>query len=133
MAALNPPAPSPNNTDTLFEPLLATARSCLPSPLKSPTATKKGPLPTLKLVAAPKPPAPLPSKSETLASPVLATARSCLPSPLKSPTATERGVVPTPKFVAGAKLTGLHVAGVVTVRVNVFIEGPPSNPVTVTV
>src|SRR5436309_13837682 len=48
-------------------------------------------------------------------------ARSCLPSPLKSPTATEIGFKPAPKFVAGAKLTGLHVAGVVTVSVNVLV------------
>ena len=40
VAALKLPAPSPNKIDTLSESLLATARSCLPSPLKSPTATE---------------------------------------------------------------------------------------------
>ena len=80
------------------------ARSCLPSPLKSPTATEKGLVPAPKLVAAPKLPVPSPNKIDTLFEFSLATARSCLPSPLKSPTATEPGIVPTPKLVAALKL-----------------------------
>ena len=40
--------------DTLLESWLATARSCLPSPLKSPTTTETGPLPAPKLPAAAK-------------------------------------------------------------------------------
>src|SRR5438552_1304091 len=78
-------------TDTLFEVRLAVARSCLPSPLKSPTATEKGPKPAPKLVAALKLPAPSPNKIDTLFGVKLATARSCLPSPLKSPTAIDSG------------------------------------------
>src|SRR5437660_371776 len=93
-----------NKTDTLFEPSLAVARSCLPSPSKSPTATERGLLPTPKLLAAPKLPVPSPNKIETLSELKLATARSCLPSPLKSPTATELGLKPTPKLVAALKL-----------------------------
>jgi hypothetical protein len=50
-------AQSRNKIDTLFESVLAMARSCLPSPLKSTTATEMG-LPTPQLVAAPKLPAP---------------------------------------------------------------------------
>ena len=58
-----------------------------------------------------------------------------MPSPLKSPTATERGLVPAPKFAATAKLTGMHVAGVVTVNVNVLVavEPAPLKALTVTV
>ena len=58
-----------------------------------------------------------------------------MPSPLKSPTATDLGSPSAPKLVAVAKLTGLHVAGVVTVSVNVLVVvAPPlSNAVTVTV
>src|SRR5205807_2033794 len=75
-----------------------------------------------------------PNKTDMLFEFWLATARSCLPSPLKSPTANERGAVPAPKLVA-AKVMGLHVAGVVTVSMNVFCVGSPplSNAVTVTV
>src|SRR5205823_12249208 len=103
--------------------------------LKSPTATASGPLPTPKLVAALKPPAPSPNKIDTLATLRLAVARSCLPSPLKSPTATERVPEPAPKFAAAANVTGLHVAGVVTINMNVFcvVNPPLSNAVTVTV
>ena len=71
-------------------PELATARSCLPSPLKSPTATDRGAL-RAEGGAALKAPAPLPRKIATLFEPSLATTRSCLPSPLKSPTATDTG------------------------------------------
>src|SRR5437588_8550090 len=116
--------------------MLDTARSCLPSPLKSPTAIERGLLHTPKLVAALKLPAPLPNKTDMLSEFWLATAKSCLPSPLKSPTANERGAVPAPKLVAAAKLTGLHVtAGVVTVNMKVFVVVNPrlSNAVTVTV
>src|SRR5205823_14657003 len=97
-------------------------------------AIEAGQLPAPKLVAALKLPAPLPNKTDMLSEFWLATARSCLPSPLKSPTANERGAVPAPKLVA-AKVMGLHVAGVVTVNINVFCVGSPplSNAVTVTV
>jgi hypothetical protein len=40
------PSPLPNNTDTLLSLRLATARSSLPSPLKSATPTEIGRLPT---------------------------------------------------------------------------------------
>jgi hypothetical protein len=45
--------------ETLPESWLATARSCLASPLKSPTATKVGPLAPSKLMGALKLPVPL--------------------------------------------------------------------------
>src|SRR5204862_4315912 len=81
-----------NKIDTLAVPWLARARSCMPSPLKSPTATELGALPTPKLVGELKLPAPLPNKIDTLFGTKLATARSCLLSPLKSPTITELGL-----------------------------------------
>src|ERR1700730_18266531 len=90
--------------DTLSEPALPVARSCLPSPLKSPTATEKGTLPTPKFVAALKFPAPSPNRIETLFEPRLTTARSWLPSPLKSLTTTKKGTLPTAKFPAALKL-----------------------------
>ena len=128
-------AQSRNKIDTLSEMRLATARSCLASPLKSPTAIEKGKLSAPKFVGALKLPAPLPNKIDTLFEPMLATARSWLPSPLKSPTAAELGPKPAPKLLAAAKLTGMHVAGVVTVSVNVLVVvAPPlSKAVTVTV
>ena len=62
VAALKLPVPSPSKIETLLESEFATARSCLPSPLKSPTATEIGPLPVPKLVAALKLPVPSPSR-----------------------------------------------------------------------
>ena len=79
------------------------ARSCTPSPLKSPTATDIGVVPTVKFEAAPKLPVPVPMRTDTLSEPELAVARSCTPSPLKSPTATDSGFAPTVKFDGRAK------------------------------
>ena len=47
-----------SNIDTLAESELATARSCPPSPFRSPTATEYGSKPTLKVLAAPNEPEP---------------------------------------------------------------------------
>src|SRR4051812_22703797 len=86
----------PKRIETTPEPTLATAISCLPSLLKSPTATDRGPVPTLTSVVPLKLPAPSPKRIETLnGGDWLATAISCMPSLLKSPTATETGVKPT--------------------------------------
>ena len=52
--------------ETLLESWLATARSCLASPLKSPTATKAGPVAPSKVMGALKLPAPSPSKIDTV-------------------------------------------------------------------
>ncbi len=90
-----------NSTETSLLPLLTAAKSSLPSPLKSPTVTELGLLPTEKSVAVPKPPVPLPSSTETVLP--LATAKSSLPSPLKSPTVTELIPLPTEKSVAVPK------------------------------
>src|SRR5256886_12924539 len=60
------PAPLPNKTETLFELRLATARSCWTSPLKSPTATETGKLPTPSLFAALKLPAPSPNNIDKI-------------------------------------------------------------------
>src|SRR5439155_5819952 len=91
------------STETLSELKLPTARSCLTSPLKSPTATEAGLVPALKACAAWNVPSPLPSSTETVLGPrmlksKLATARSGCPSLLTSPTAMERGPVPVLKF-----------------------------------
>ena len=107
----------------------------MPSPLKSPTATETGPLSTGKSVGALNVPSPLPSKIETVYDAALVTARSCFSSPLKSPTATEVGARPATKVAGGVKLTGLHVAGVVTasVKVLVAVAAPLLKAVTETV
>src|SRR5947209_4767783 len=61
------PVPAlPGSTEIALAFTLATARSGLPSPLKSPTATPAGPLPTVNCDAGWKVPSPLPSSSETL-------------------------------------------------------------------
>ena len=80
--------------ETLAEPLLATARSPFPSPLKSPMATEYGLVPAVRLTAAANVPSPFPERIETLLLPEFVTARSLFPSPLKSPVAIETGLVP---------------------------------------
>src|SRR5207247_1999593 len=75
-------------------PAWATARAGTPSPLKSPTTTKTGFLPTAKVSGAWKVRSSPPSSTETVSERELATARSGTPSPLKSPTATDEGQRP---------------------------------------
>src|SRR5262249_39024402 len=89
---------------TQTEPRFASARSSLPSPLKSPTATEIGRLPGEKADFATKLAAPAPGRIETVSQRRFASARSSLASPLKSPTATEYGELPVPKSVFAAKL-----------------------------
>src|SRR5882672_3458653 len=78
---------------TLSEYLFATAKSDLPSRLKSATATELGPepAPTGEPAAWANAPVPFPSRIVAFLEPEFATARSALPSRLKSPTATEKG------------------------------------------
>src|SRR5436190_19147700 len=90
----------PNGLEVLF----AAAKSSLPSPLKSPTAAERGPVPTAKFVTAPKLPVPVPNKTDALLELKFAEARSSFPSPLKSPTAIEIGVLPKVKFATAPKL-----------------------------
>src|SRR5437764_5351195 len=80
--------------ETVFEELLATATSALPSLLKSPAATDPGFSSVVRFVGAPKVPLPFPNRNETLFEPKFATATSVLPSPSKSPASTEIGFVP---------------------------------------
>ncbi len=110
MAVPKLPAPVPNRTETLLLFQFATAKSNLPSPLKSPTITEWGLLPTEKLVAVPKLPVPVPNSTETLLLFQFATAKSNLPSPLKSPTVTELGLVPTVKLVGVLKAISTLIA-----------------------
>ena len=76
-------------TETLFELVLAVARSVLSSPLKSPVVIGKGVTPVEAAIAEVNPPAPLPVSTETLFDWLLPVARSTLPSPLKSPVVIE--------------------------------------------
>src|SRR3989440_11987330 len=86
------PSPLLSSTETVLESKLATARSGLPSPLKSPTATETGLAPATKKVgSASRRPSALITGIEVLLEPKIATARSGLPSPLKTPTVTETG------------------------------------------
>ena len=79
VAVPNEPVPLPKSIETLLEPALTTAISKNVSPLKSPTATEDGEVPTAKLVAGvPNKPVPLPKSIETLLEPALATAKSNL-------------------------------------------------------
>ncbi len=75
------------------KPVPSVAKSDLPSPLKSPTATERGLLPTVKLVAGAKLPVPVPNSTETLLLLPFATAKSDLPSPLKSPDQVMSGCI----------------------------------------
>ena len=83
-----------SSTETVLEPLFATARSNLPSPLRSPIATEEGPLPVPKSAFGPNDPSPAPSRTETAYEPQQAVAKSSLPSPSRSPIAMERGSFP---------------------------------------
>src|SRR6266508_77724 len=129
------PPPSPSRIDTLLSRPLAVAKSSLPSPLKSPTATAFGLLPTLICagVGDVKWPLPSPRRIETVPPPKLATTTSSLLSPLKSPTATDLGFVPTPisagraevatavtqpdRYAVGAKIGSHDVELAITVEV----------------
>src|SRR5436190_1075824 len=93
----------PSRIETEFEFWLAKAKSCFPSPLKSPIATETTTGPALTLVEPLKPPKPSPRRIETVPELKLATAKSCLPSALKSPIATERGEEPTLTLVEPLK------------------------------
>ena len=98
------------STETVFEPLFATAKSGLPSPSKSPRATERGFAPVRKSTSAAKLPGtmlPLVAVlryTETVYEPLFNTAKSGLPSPSKSPKATEIGNVPVAKSTLAAKL-----------------------------
>ena len=87
--APNEPVPVPRRMETEVEPWFATAKSKLPSLLKSAVATADGLVAVVKSVLAPKMPVPVPSKIETDVEPELATAKSGKPSLLKSPDVTD--------------------------------------------
>ena len=100
----NVPSPTPGNTvrplnDT---PQVSTARSGMPSPVKSVAASVSGRSATARSGAATSVPSPLPSNMLTVPTgppdptgvPASAVTTSAAPSPLKSPTATP--TVPSP-------------------------------------
>jgi len=93
--------------EALLSPRFVTAKSGLPSPLKSPMLTDSELVPVVKstLVAKVGVVAPVVlSRMEALPLPQCATAKSGLPSPLKSPMPTDSGAVPVVKSTLGAKV-----------------------------
>ena len=70
------PSPAPSSTDTVFDPLFATARSMAPSALKSPTARADGLVPVTESVFELNVPSPAPRNTETVFEPELAVTRS---------------------------------------------------------
>ena len=104
LAAANPPEPFPSNSVTLLPSGLATARSRMPSPLKSPVARACGPAPVANglPLAGVNPPELTPRSMVTVPSVVLAIARSRLPSPLKSPVMIACGPLPTANGLTAA-------------------------------
>src|SRR5947207_8469217 len=97
-ASWNVPSPLPSSIEIIGTPNpLATTRSDLPSPLKSPTATDLARYPTRLLLPLWKLPSPLPNNTQTLPGrgvggpvvPTVVTTKSALPSSLKSPIASD--------------------------------------------
>ena len=66
--AWNVPLPLPSSTLAVLSPSFAATRSLLPSPLKSPTAARAGPLPVPKDCLAWNVPLPLPSSTLAVSS-----------------------------------------------------------------
>ena len=93
VAAVKPPEPLPSKTVMLLSLWFATARSGMPSPLKSPAASAYACRPRRERATSSvgKRAQPFPSSTVTLLLPLFAVARSSMPSPLKSPTTTEDG------------------------------------------
>src|SRR6185437_5572686 len=95
-------------TDTVLPPLLATARSGLPSPSRSPISTLTGLLPVAKSTLAAKdeavmePLADVLRNIDTVLLFWLARTRSGLPSPSRSPIATLLGLLPVAKSTLAA-------------------------------
>ena len=94
--------------ETVLLLVFATAKSGLPSPLKSPMLTNWGALPVVKstLVAKVGVVAPLAvvlSRMEAVLLPLFAVAKSGLPSPLRSPMLTEKGVSASCEVSFGGK------------------------------
>src|SRR5438105_15713470 len=80
-----------SSTETSVELKLATARSGLPSPFRSPIATEKAVLWATKFEAALHEHPPVPSSTDTSFVELLATARSGMPSAFRSPIAIDSG------------------------------------------
>jgi hypothetical protein len=102
-AEVNTPAPSPKRMEKLAPETLAVAKSCIPSPLKSPMAIDLGSSPTDTSETEVNPPNPSPKRMETSSSLLMTVAKSCIPSALKSPMAIDRGSSPTDTSVAEVK------------------------------
>src|SRR5215471_5741783 len=83
---------------------LATAKSSVPSPLKSPTARATELKRTVGEETSLNVPSPFPNRMLTVLSADFATARSRLPSPLKSAITTAVGFAPTVTTATGAKV-----------------------------
>src|SRR5579863_4896106 len=99
-----------------------TARSGLPSLLKSATTMPKGSTPTAFVVGVLNVPSPSPSNTETVLSKSLVTARSSLPSRLKSPVAINAGSLPT---VVSVRFIVTLVSDAVMSKKHTFDVPPP--------
>src|SRR5207249_116274 len=117
LAVAAPGAVVLSSTDTVLEPLFATARSSLPSPFRSPAVTDTGLTLVSKSCLAAKlgvtaPGAVVLSSTETVLETSFATARSSLPSPFRLPTVTDSGLTLVAKSCLAAKL-GVAAPGAV--------------------
>ena len=125
---MNPPFPSPSRMVRVLPVVgqpFATAKSGIPSPLKSPTTTETGHEPVAGEGAAVKVPSPFPSRMDRLPGPapdVIATAMSSFPSPLKSATAKASGYTPTLIF---AELRSTVDSGMLIGKKTTFDVPPP--------
>jgi len=92
------PSPCPIRIDTPAGPtlpLFATARSGMPSSLKSPTAIQFAPTPAAGVDFVVNVPLPLPRRIDTVPSALFATARSIFPSLFRSAVEIPCGIPPT--------------------------------------
>jgi len=122
VAGVKVPSPTPRRIVTVLSALLAIAKSCLPSLLKSPTvaAPGKAPLGGVDLTA--KVPSPFPRRMLTVLLPLFTTARSSFPSLLKSPVTTAAGFE---VVRMSDSFSTTEVSGVATGKKTAFDTPPP--------
>ena len=83
------PSPFPRSTDTVPDPLFASARSGFPSRFRSPIARDCGAPSVPKSLLVPKVPSPFPINTDRVLELIFTTARSGFPSAFRAPIATE--------------------------------------------
>src|SRR6476469_3648111 len=112
--------------EAVLLPAFATAKSGLPSPLKSPMLMEAGLVPVAKgtwvaKVGVAAPVAVVLSRMEAVLLPAFATAKSGLPSPLMSPMLTDWGLLPVVKSSLVAKVGVEAPVGVVLSRMEAVL------------